>query len=355
MLTFDGFSASGMFCVFNDDAPYCPRRRGDPGSPLCCVPASMSPQYEEEMTTEQPTTITSTTTQEPIATDVVRTYTINPFATRLPTPWHQLPGTPTLDNRRSRNYHNIQTEVIESHEIFVNPKPTYESLDLSATRMPFISQKGIPSHQSDFKYQHGFNAGNTNRRFDDKETKLPLDRNKPFKDRSYRFPNYENSRRYPTAPYPQNIFSSQPQRQENTNINSTNEKLTYAKSQDGRQPSVNKEGSHYPGREANTDILKPASNLPETSSYTQTNSTTSPYQPNYGYYNPYPSLTLYLGSHPQSFWNQWVRYRENASVYSNRGYGYWSWSNYWLNTLLKLMKNCVIFIKVTWKYRIIRT
>lgn len=86
MAWFYDFSASGMFCVFNDDAPYCPKRRGDPGSPLCCVPASVTPQYEEEMTTEPQTTISPTTTQDPIATDVVRTYTINPFATRIPNP-----------------------------------------------------------------------------------------------------------------------------------------------------------------------------------------------------------------------------------------------------------------------------
>ncbi|XP_054260508.1 uncharacterized protein LOC128985151 [Macrosteles quadrilineatus] len=78
-------SATGMFCVNNEEPPYCPRRRGDSGSPLCCVPPSVTPVYEEdETTTEPPTTIEPTTTQEPVATDFVRTYTINPLATRLP-------------------------------------------------------------------------------------------------------------------------------------------------------------------------------------------------------------------------------------------------------------------------------
>ncbi|XP_046664744.1 phospholipase A1 VesT1.02-like [Homalodisca vitripennis] len=79
-------SATGMFCVSNDEAPYCPRKRGDPGSPLCCVPPSLHSNFGDEETTTTPeTTIAPTTTTEPIATDIVTTYTINPMATRLPT------------------------------------------------------------------------------------------------------------------------------------------------------------------------------------------------------------------------------------------------------------------------------
>lgn len=200
-------------------------------------------------------------------------------------------------------------------------------MNFNGTRMPFTNYRKNPNYQSEFGYQNENHAQRSNRRLDSKEINITSDEKETFQDRNYRLRNYDEHRRYSTVPYLQNIFNPKNQWKENININSTNEKLTIANNLTDMRQSNNKAMFNYPAtfpgvKGSTNDAFKPASNLPEPTFYNPTTSTTSPFLQNFGYYNPYPSLTLYLGSHPQSFWNQWVRYRENASVYPNQGYTY---------------------------------